>query len=951
MRRSQPPKWRRIPGTAVTALAACLLLLVLLYVAWGQSGFPDETMMMQSGGSNTVAMAIQGAATRGGVGPLTKNLVLSKLRSKEGRNAFSSNKKKQNRLAIVLPFAGDGPESIPPYLSVFCVGAAAAVDTADFLIFHNGALESFDVAANCPSNVYFYNLGSTQAMAARLLSVLDDKPDSELAFSTRERLLHLTATHLQLYPYCLVEFKPALGHIFADYLQDYTHWGYSDLDILFGDLGRWITPDEWDEFDIVTYGFGDQERLYARGQFTFHKNLPRINQLWRSCEYLTNLDVRFSNIVKGKAKFRLESAEGCYSAAILSDDNIKVKFAVKAWTDIHSEDTAHSHGVFLASRPQTNKQVIYKAKSKEMGKEIIHLQPWWFEKNDKVYMDPMLPLQYSVGPRESIAKPDKDQKANCMYWVQEKYQSQLCLSETVTAQETVYWINGELYKQRLENSALDSGVVTAPFFHFQEWKRSFRSSQLTALHMTSEVSTFALTKEGAIPISKKNLGLVSSSKVIPSPLGLPVKEWKAVPNDDRSQLPSQSFCLLSGPRKFPPEPPARQCYYQVSWRDTERVEILSGAPGWKDIDVELDVTLVMTLQITESQATNNETLHGIMELMGENLGRWQVQPCVIVIHVAGATEASTAYLRQWFGPESALAFGIEHCLIAGVFRTEDEVMSRKALMNMAIDAVPTRWYTSGMELERGLSLSVDAAFFAHRAARLHNDFQGHVFFVPQFALTEANSDISVKDMVAARHKRKVKNLDEFEGLCDDDHPGERNEHANVEWWVQTYQLAGKVIPGSIKESVASLQELESRFLRLLTDEYHYAMFAMEDSPILLVDNLGVQNGIRTSEIAREIEEFGGPRCYNGLRLAQLAAFGYKFGVLAGAFAVSTQTSRSVVKMGVVETEPPQSSRCDGCLMFDEEHETILEAIVRDEIQRAANAAILWAELQEREQES
>jgi hypothetical protein len=362
---------------------------------------------------------------------------------------------------------------------------------------------------------------------------LDDKPDSELAFSTRERLLHLTATHLQLYPYCLVEFKPALGHIFADYLQDYTHWGYSDLDILFGDLGRWITPDEWDEFDIVTYGFGDQERLYARGQFTFHKNVPRINQLWRSCEYLTDLDVRFSNIVKGKAKFRLESAEGCYSAAILSDDKIKVKFAVKAWTDIRSQDTAISHGVFLSSSPETSQQVIYKAKSTEMGKEIIHLQPSWFERNDKVYMDPNQPLQYSVGPRESIAKPDKDQKANCMYWVQDKYQSQLCLTETVTAQETVYWINGELYKQSLENSALESGVVTAPFFHFQEWKRSFRSSQLTTLHMSSEVSTFALTKEGAIPISK-NQGIISKS--YSSPLGVASEEW-AVPNNVGSSQP------------------------------------------------------------------------------------------------------------------------------------------------------------------------------------------------------------------------------------------------------------------------------------------------------------------------------------------------------------------------------------------------------------------------------
>lgn len=948
MRRFQSPKWMRIPGTAVAAIA-CLLLLVLLYVAWGQLGFSDESSMMShSGGSKSTTNVIQGAATRG-VGPLNKEMTLvsSNIRTKQGRHTFIK-KKKQNRLAIVLPFAGDGPESIPAYLSVFCVGAAAAVDTADFLIFHNGALESFDAAANCPPNVFFYNLGSTQAMAARLLTVLDEKPDSELAFSTRDRLLRLTSTHLQLYPYCLVEFKPALGHIFADYLHDYTHWGYSDLDILFGDLGRWITPDEWEEFDIVTYGFGDQERLYARGQFTFHKNVPRINQLWRSCEYLTNLDVRFSNIVKGKAKFRLESAEGCYSAAILSDDKIKVKFAVKAWTDIHIQDTAISHGVFLASSPQTSQQVIYKAKPSKNSNEIVRLEPWWFERNDKVYVDPNQPLQYSVGPRDSIPKPNKDQKANCMYWVQDKYQSQLCLSEKVTAQETVYWINGKLFKQRLENSALDSGVVTAPFFHFQEWKRYYRSSQLTTLHISSEVSTFVLTKEGAIPISKKNLGLISSSKVIPSPLGLPVKKWKAVPNDDRSQLPSQSYCLISGPRKFPPEPPARQCYHQVSWRDTERVEILSRAPGWNNIDVELDVTLVMTLQITELQATNIETLHGIMEIMGESLVRWKAQPCVIVIHVAGATEASTSYLRQWFGADLPLAFGIENCLIAGVFRTDEDVLSRKALMNMAIDAVPTRWFMSGIELELGLSLSVDTAFFVHRAARFHNNFQGHVFFVPQFALTDGNSDISVADLVAARHKRKVKYPDEFEGLCEDE-PAERNEHANVEWWVKTHQLAGRVIPETIQESVASLQEVEIRFLRLLTDEYHYTMFAMEDSPILLVDNLASQNGIRTSEIAREIEEFGGPRCYNGLRLAQLAAFGYKYGVLAGAFSLSTKSSRNVVKMGEVETDPPHSSRCDGCIMFDEDHETILEGIVQDEIHRAANAAILWAELEELDQ--
>jgi hypothetical protein len=97
------------------------------------------------------------------------------------------------------------------------------------------------------------------------------------------------------------------------------------------------TIDEWDEFDIVTYAFVDQDRLYARGQFTFHKNVPRINQLWRSCEYMDESRCAHFQYCQGtKAKFRLESAEGCYSAAILSYDTITVTFAVKTWTDIYN---------------------------------------------------------------------------------------------------------------------------------------------------------------------------------------------------------------------------------------------------------------------------------------------------------------------------------------------------------------------------------------------------------------------------------------------------------------------------------------------------------------------------------------------------------------------------------------------------------------------------------------
>lgn len=54
----------------------------------------------------------------------------------------------------------------------------------------------------------------------------------------------------------MVEFKPALGWVFRDYLKEYSHWAYGDLDVFFGDLTKgWLEPSEMRDYDIVTYRY------------------------------------------------------------------------------------------------------------------------------------------------------------------------------------------------------------------------------------------------------------------------------------------------------------------------------------------------------------------------------------------------------------------------------------------------------------------------------------------------------------------------------------------------------------------------------------------------------------------------------------------------------------------------------------------------------------------------
>ncbi|CAB9510131.1 expressed unknown protein [Seminavis robusta] len=949
------------------------------------------------------------------------------------------------RIAIVLPFIGKGPESIPPYLGLFCGAAGGAAQLIDFLIFHPGVLQTFaERTTVCPPNVKFINLQSMEHLAANyLLRVMDQIPPEEIRgeHNNKDLMARILTRHLMAYPYALVEYKPTFGHVFAEYLEEYSHWGYSDLDIVFGDLGRWITAEELNEFDIVTYGFGDQNRVYLRGQFTFHKNTPKINQLWRKCDYLSRLDQRFGNVLAGKQKLKFESAEGCYSAAILERQDIRVKYAVKALTDTQESDSVYSHGLYIARQKhsrttsflpnvvnkvaaqhhhrglddyhKTKNIVIYKAKSQQEGKVLLQSSTHWFER-DSVYSDTTKPLQWEVGRKEVIDLADPDSKANCMYWAQKKYQSRLCVTTDVTENDTVFWINGRLFKQRYENAKLDTNVATAPFFHFQEWKRYYREGQLAAFRPDSEATTFVLTKEGAIPVYPKQAeGVGPPLWLLPqikSPLGKAVLHWKAGNAElDRKLLPPRSYCLSSRPRTFPPVPPAPQCVSQISWWDEERVHILSMAPAWQtDLDVKLDVTLVLTLQVPVHQANEATALNGLLDIVVANLNRWQGQPCVLIMHVAvedesqqddvillmedrltekSAAGAANNNNNKFDANENpgidespiALEFDTGSCLIGVIFANlaatvdmekkqvppDTYHVSRKALLNMAMDAVPTRWWISGVELERGMMLSMDAAFFAHRAALSYQSVPGTVFWLPQFALDvedDFDEGFTLSNLLEYRHKELVKEPIDFEaGQCEAS-SGDKMKPERVFgpvtslWWELTKNVlqekSSYMEDEEMTQKRAKIQhELQLRLVELLTSEKHYDLFAMDESPILLTDNQGPKLGMATNEIAREVEEFGGKLCYNALRIAQLSTLGYSLNILPSAFAASTGTSRSAAywtgvpddRHGLEDETTVGGSRCDGCFMFDEDHESILEGIAKDERKRPAKAAVLWEE--------
>ena len=143
------------------------------------------------------------------------------------------------------------------------------------------------------------------------------------------------------HPYVLVEFKPCLGFIFSDIVEEYSHWAYADMDMLAGRIDSFVTLEHIHTFDIISLSFGDNNRLYMRGQMTINRNSDHVRNLWARCSHLSQIGARlkaYYNDGPEKGKWPFQSAEGCYSRAVMDDTRVRVLILSTQVTDAYRAD-------------------------------------------------------------------------------------------------------------------------------------------------------------------------------------------------------------------------------------------------------------------------------------------------------------------------------------------------------------------------------------------------------------------------------------------------------------------------------------------------------------------------------------------------------------------------------------------------------------------------------------
>lgn len=75
--------------------------------------------------------------------------------------------------------------------------------------------------------------------------------------------------------YKLCDFKPAYGLLFSELIEDYDFWGHGDLDIIFGDIRKFMTEDILANHDLIAV-----RDDYLTGYFLLFRNNSQMKLLF-----------------------------------------------------------------------------------------------------------------------------------------------------------------------------------------------------------------------------------------------------------------------------------------------------------------------------------------------------------------------------------------------------------------------------------------------------------------------------------------------------------------------------------------------------------------------------------------------------------------------------------------------------------------------------------------------
>lgn len=147
------------------------------------------------------------------------------------------------KIRLVVPWYG----KLPPYFLLW-LDSCSQNDMLDFLFVTDEDLSSY----NIPENVHIL-VESFQKLKQRFQKLFD----FQIALNQ---------------PYKLCDFRPVYGLAFQDELKGFDFWGYCDIDLIFGNVSKFLTDDILSQYD----------KIFEYGHFMLYRNTKRMRIMYQS---------------------------------------------------------------------------------------------------------------------------------------------------------------------------------------------------------------------------------------------------------------------------------------------------------------------------------------------------------------------------------------------------------------------------------------------------------------------------------------------------------------------------------------------------------------------------------------------------------------------------------------------------------------------------------------------
>jgi hypothetical protein len=197
-----------------------------------------------------------------------------------------------NNKVLIIPYFG----VLPNYIDLFLKGCKLNINFADFLF-----VTDTNVPDYLPSNVTWLNMSFND-----FNNLVKKKLNIKVNVYT---------------PYKICDYRPALGKIFEDLIKKYEFFGYCDIDLILGNLSKFISKDAFIKYD----------KLLIQGHLSFYRNNNQIKNIYR---YGTKTSVSFNDVIKYK--------EPCYFDEIFFD-RICEESGIKQYKNFSCADILPQH--------------------------------------------------------------------------------------------------------------------------------------------------------------------------------------------------------------------------------------------------------------------------------------------------------------------------------------------------------------------------------------------------------------------------------------------------------------------------------------------------------------------------------------------------------------------------------------------------------------------------------